>query len=179
MSETKEQKRYDLSDLDALEPIEIPFNYNGKEYTLREASGSAATFWRNRVTAATKMGPGGRVQGFKNLADTEPLLVHLCLFDNATGENVPENVVKGWPNRIMKRLYDMAIEISGLDDERDEVKVLRDVLERPDSPVSYDELNLFLSDLREHDPDSYGELAYLTDEDRAKNYRRSTMDGSG
>jgi hypothetical protein len=58
----------------------------------------------------------------EGLADAEPLLVSLCLFEalrdgsgNPVSErNVPLVTVKSWPNRVQKRLFDWVREKSDL-----------------------------------------------------------------
>lgn len=107
----------DEFDFGDLAPIEVPCTIGGKKYTLREASGDAACKYRNALLKATKLGTDGKPTSIDGMADAEPLLVSLCLF---TAENtaVPVQVVRSWPQRIQKRLFDEAKRISQLD-ERD------------------------------------------------------------
>lgn len=106
----------DFSDLTV---IEIPVNISGEKYFLREASGEAACNYRNAVLKCTKLGPEGKPSSMEGIASVEPLLVSLCLVDSE-GKRVPESLVKSWPSRVVKVLYDKAKEISELDDDTDE-----------------------------------------------------------
>jgi hypothetical protein len=105
-------------DFSSLQPVEEPIKILGKDYIVREASEAAATSWRNHSIAATKIDDGKTV-GFSGLADAEPLLVSLCLFEN-NGHGmigVPLETVLAWPSRIVTPLYNYIKEISGLDKE--------------------------------------------------------------
>jgi len=106
---------------DDLTPIEIPVRIQGKNYVLREASGDAACRYRNAVLACAQLTPEGKAVSVRNLADVEPLLVSLCLFDEK-GNPVSVNQVRKWPARVVKALYEKAKEISDLDLEEPQNK---------------------------------------------------------
>lgn len=104
-----------------LTPIEVPVKIEGKSYILREASGDAACKWRNAQLRAARM-ERGKLANIGNLADCEPLLVSLCLFEvidanRSITRNVPQQTIRNWPSRVQKALYDRALKISGLDTE--------------------------------------------------------------
>lgn len=101
-----------------LDEVVIPVSVGDKEYVLREASGQAAVTWRNAIFSKTKLGPDGKPIGFGAMAEIEPLLVSLCLY-NGDGRNVPEQEVRKWPARIQKALFERAKDISDLDEEDD------------------------------------------------------------
>jgi len=97
-------------------PQEIPVTIDGHNYTLREASGWAATQWRNAVMKGLKIATDPttgtpKVVGFQQVDHIEALLVSLCLF-NDKGENVPLETIQGWPYRVVRDLYQKAAEIS-------------------------------------------------------------------
>lgn len=98
-----------------LEAVCIPVVIGEEEYELREASAASACLWQNDLLSKAKMGPDGKVQSAKGIADSEPYLVHLCLVDTK-GERVPLATVRSWPSRIVKELFKKAKEISGLDE---------------------------------------------------------------
>lgn len=98
-----------------LSVTEIPVKIGDVEYTLKEASGDASIKYRNMVMGRVKM-LDGKPSQMDNLADSEPFLVHLCLFDSE-GKNVPINIIRSWPARIQKSLFEKAKEISQLDEE--------------------------------------------------------------
>lgn len=105
-----------------LTPQTEPVKLSGKAYSLREASGDAATKFANARLNCIKLGPDGKPQTVRGVADVEPLLVSLCLFDE-TGNNVPEATVRSWPARVQKVLYDRAKEMSHLDDLETEAAI--------------------------------------------------------
>lgn len=110
----------DFSDITT---IEMPFNLKGKSYTLREASGSAACQYRNAVMNGMTLGPDGKPVKMEGLADSEPLLVSLCVFDDRQNP-IALNKVRSWPNRVVKRLYEKAKKISQLDESPETVDEL-------------------------------------------------------
>lgn len=110
-------------DFNDLEPKQCNVTVGGKKYVLKEASGGAVVAWRNAQMKATRIGPNGKPVGVDGLADSEPLLVSMCLYEvvqNAkTGKEVhypvKENVVRGWPSHIMTTLFETVKKMSGLD----------------------------------------------------------------
>lgn len=98
------------------ELTEVPVMISGKSYTLKEASGEAACIYRNTMLKCTRLGVDGKPSSVDGLADIEPLLVSLCLFDSS-GNQVPVKTVRSWPSKVVNRLYTKAKEISELDEE--------------------------------------------------------------
>lgn len=101
---------------DDLAPIEESVSIGGRDYILREASTDAARKYRNQMTRCAKMNDG-KVSGIGDIADLQPLLVHLCLFTspvngNGTPKNVPLEIIYAWPERVTKALYARCKEIS-------------------------------------------------------------------
>lgn len=122
-----EKKVDDLQDLDGLQPIEIRFNLEGKPHVLVEASADSACRWRNEVMKTAKL-RNGKVSEVGNLADTEPLLVSLCLFKiEEDGKQVDGfrrvrydiKEVRRLPARVVKRLFAKCIEIGNLKETPD------------------------------------------------------------
>lgn len=109
-----------FDDLAAVEiPVSIPNKDGVKEdYILQEASGDAACKYRNAMLACTQLGPEGKPSQIRGMADIEPLLVSLCLF---TSERKPVQlgIIRSWPNRVQKKLFDKIKEISDLDESED------------------------------------------------------------
>jgi hypothetical protein len=111
----------DLFDLGDLEPKSVSYKIGGKPYQLREASSAAAAKFRNASISGAKLADG-KIVGIGNVGDVEPLLVSLCLFQLGTDgvwATVPLDTIKSWPARIVKPLFEMAKEISQLDDARE------------------------------------------------------------
>ena len=98
----------------SITPIEEKVYVGGVEYVLRETSGDAAVKYDNARLNGYEYQDGKlvRVRGIANL---EPLLVSLCLFDGI-GNNVPEGKVRSWPARVQGALYARAREISGMNE---------------------------------------------------------------
>ncbi len=150
MSDIKELK-FDLS------VIEIPVNIENKKYILREASGAAACSYRNAMIECTQLGPDGKPTKLKGIANVEPLLVSLCLFDDKN-KRVPVATIQSWPSRIQKTLFDKAKEISELGEEEEEdIKSLKSQRAEIDERIASQELR----------------------GGSAKNELSDTMDGSG
>ena len=98
-------------------PVTITLGGEVKKYVLREASADAGTQWRNALMACSEIGEDEqgkpRAKKMVGLANIEPLLVSLCLFDSE-GKQVTETLVRSWPARIVAALYKKAAEISEL-----------------------------------------------------------------
>lgn len=111
-----------------LSVIELPVQVGENSYTLKEANEATAVKWRNATMAAARF-RDGNISGFSGIADSEPLLVSLCLFDK-DGKNVPIDTVKEWPARIVKAMFENAKEISELGETEDTVKELEEKLKK-------------------------------------------------
>lgn len=109
-------------DFSSLTPISIRKNIGGVWYELREASEAASVRYKDAATACFQYNADGKAVSVKNAASVEPLLISLCLFvvDETKPENqwkpVPEAVIRAWPARVCKWLFDKAKEISELND---------------------------------------------------------------
>lgn len=130
----------DEMNFDDLTPVEIPVRHSGKRYVLREATGDASSIYQNAVVKSAKLGADGKPVGFENVADTEPLLVSLCLYsldgegrirlDNDGNPDpryrVPLKTVRGWPAKMIKQLYEKAVNISNLRPQQETVETLEE-----------------------------------------------------
>ena len=181
-------------DLSVLQPIRIPFSLGGNHFVLIEAPSDAVVKWRNAQLNATKI-IDGKAAGFNNMADTEPLLVSLCVF-KSTGEgstevlmggpqkNIPQGVslqgVRGWPYRAQKVLFEKIKKISGLEEVNPAKKPLLVALSRPDSPVQLSIFRGFINDLIREDERMYGSLSEIigTEDDMVNNKVFSPKDHS-
>ncbi|MCK9571408.1 kinetochore protein SPC24 [Candidatus Pacearchaeota archaeon] len=104
---------------DDLTTIEIPVKYKGESYVLREASEASTCQYENAKAKCVKMADGKFAGIDGPMADTEPLLVSLCLFDSS-GANVALTTIRSWPGRLVKKLFDKAKQISELDQQDEE-----------------------------------------------------------
>lgn len=118
-----EEMKFDLSF------VEIPIDISGTKYTLREASSDIASKYRKFIMDQKKSDGDGYKSG---LADAEPLLVSMCLFDSE-GKGVSVDTIKKWPERIQKALFFKARDMSSLNetgksDEDADLKKLKESL---------------------------------------------------
>lgn len=106
---------------DSLDPIEEPAILGGQSYTLREISGDGRVKMDNARTRCYEYGPDGKLARVNDLANLEPLLVSLCLYD-PSGNPVPEDVVRAWPARVQRALYDRARMLNGTDETKESIE---------------------------------------------------------
>lgn len=129
---------FDFSDL---EPVRLAFNIGKRKFILCEADGDAGAKYRSAAVSAAKMNDG-KVIRVDGMGDIEPMLVSRCLFyadenghlrvddnDNPIKKYlVEEAVIRSWPDRVQKALFNKVKEISGLDDT--------DTLEKVDKQIA-------------------------------------------
>lgn len=113
-----ETNEFDYSDVTFDEyQVTIP---GGQACVLRQASGEAVLRYRQQIMSGMSYREGKMSGSPVNMAASEPLLVHLCLFDVETNKNIKLSVIKSWPYRVMKALSDKAKDISDIDDKKDD-----------------------------------------------------------
>ncbi len=118
-------------DFSSLEVIHFPVRY-GKtsHYVLVEPSGDAAVQYRNACLAATQL-VDGQISGVRGMGDVEPLLVSFCLHerrdDGDLGPLVKEKIIRSWPARVQKALFNKCIEIGDL---KEGMETIEDLEER-------------------------------------------------
>ncbi len=143
---------FDFGDISV---IEVPVkNLYGKNYVLREASEEAAAKWRNYHLRNSKL-RDGKIVGLGDVMDGPALLLSMCMYEQSEkGEKLVNiNVVRGWPARVVKDLFDAAKKISELEE-----KETRDVLEKrlQETRKKLDELNRPLGEAVEESPEKNG-----------------------
>ena len=150
-----EQNEFDFG---SLETIEIPVvGANGKKYILREASGEAAARFNSMRGKCAKYADGG-VSEVSGIGHIPLFLISLCLFsvkEDGTANlqsTVALSVIQVWPERVIRKLYAKALEISEID-QNDDLDSLRE---------QYKEL---------------GEQSAKMEEDAAKSEQKSTETG--
>lgn len=115
----------DSLNFDSLELQRVPVSIAGRNYLLEEADGETGELYQNRMAAAGKL-QDGKVVGIGDIASIQSLLVSRCLWeadnDGKPIRRVPHATVKAWPNRIVKQLFDRAMEISDLSEKAAEKK---------------------------------------------------------
>lgn len=153
-----------------------------RQYVLREASGGAATRYRNAALSCHLYNDEGRLVGFKDLASVEPLLVSLCIFEVTDKGEVPvlKAVVESWPNHVQKQLFERALEMSDIKETLPQERAgIQLALEQPGAPVDMKTLQGYFQDLP--DCDEYRAVKKWlepTAEELAKNALSGTTAGS-
>lgn len=173
------------SDLN-LEPVSIPFTFNGNNYMLREASGKAAAEFRNAVIDRSVIGEDGKVKSIKSMADVEPLLVAGCVFEVVedpttkakTEVTVPLSRVEQWPSRLQARLFTRIREISELGVEASERSLLGKALSVPGSPITLGQLRDYCAKLTDEQYKPLHKWLAPTAEEQAGNVQSGTTVGS-
>jgi hypothetical protein len=122
-------------DFDDLTPAERPVKFRGQRYTLREATEADACTYRNAVLRARKVDADGKLSHFDGLADAGPLLVALCLRDEA-GAAVPLATVRSWPSRVVRPLFDWVQRASGLREEEETEAALAERLRETEAKLA-------------------------------------------
>lgn len=105
---------------DDLEPITIEVKFRGQDYLLREADEKASVKINNARIAAARF-EDGELSRVEKAAEVATLALSLCLVKvDAPGKYSPVDLstLNAWPARFTKRLYDKAMEISGMDDKK-------------------------------------------------------------
>jgi hypothetical protein len=132
----------DFSDIAKRTTQPFKLGADGKEYVLQEASADDAIRWRNAMMKAARFGQDGKLLPGEGLADTEALLVQLCLREKTDSGWGPVSLgfVRGLPARALKKLHEKVVEISDMREGENDTKgqALADLLCREDSPVSYE-----------------------------------------
>lgn len=137
MSEVVKVAEFDFDDL---EIRTIPVKYQRRKFILREADGGSVVAYRNKMTSAAKLTADGKMAEVKNIADAEPYLVSLCLFElnevnrgeETKVREVPVTLdfVRSLPNKMMAQLYKWIKDNSDMTTEEETEATLQKDLER-------------------------------------------------
>lgn len=147
-----------------------------KKYVLREATGAVAAKYRNACMACMKLTPDGKSAGIQGLADVEPLLVSMCLFTEE-GSSVELSLIKAWPAKVVKKLFETAQEISDLKEQpKEERKLLDQALSNEVAPCNLAQLRKFVGSLSD-DYKPLKDFLAPTTEELAKNEQSGTTGG--
>ncbi len=171
----------DLTPMDfgaAIEANKLDVTIAGEKYILAEATGDAAVKYRNQAIAGAKM-VDGKVTGFRNVADVEPLLVSLCLWkltDDGRLSAVTEKTVRSWPSHYQKDLFERAKSISNLDDGDNPLR--QQLISVLTNMGRLSELHEYLADSEDEEFRDLKDLVKPTTEEEAKNGQRGLEVGS-
>jgi hypothetical protein len=114
---------FDIADLT---PKEIPVTYQGIKYVLVEATTDAGARWRNELMRSTKLSAEGKPLFIDGMANADPFLVSLCLFEVTPQGKVSMekklSTIRKWPDRITMKLAKVVKQISNLSEGGDETE---------------------------------------------------------
>jgi hypothetical protein len=102
--------------LDELLVREVEVVKDKKRYVLKAPSEGANIRVRNSQMRGARLVDGKLTMDAERLADSQSLLVSLCLFDEG-GRPVPLSVIQSWPALYVKAIFDKAKELGGMDEE--------------------------------------------------------------
>lgn len=109
------------------------------KYIIHEALGGDITFWQNKQIAMAKYTEEGKFSSMGNIAEREPILIHLCTYlpdssgnlrmvkvDESTDKpdpqyRVPLNTVRAWPGHIQTKVFEQIKRMSNIEDDTEEV----------------------------------------------------------
>lgn len=152
---------YEPIDFDTIEEIQIPVKIKGKNYTLREATGDVASDYINARYKRVTYSADGRSRKLGDMGDLQPLLVSGCLYDE-DGEQVDEDLIRSWPARVQRTLFERATEISQIDADNNTVReMLKEATKEVKPPFEYKKFVEWISKLS----DDYRALKILFAED--------------
>ena len=106
---TTQNNAFDFNDITRQE---VPVRIGDRQFTLKEPMCDDVVQWRNLQMATVRF-VDGKPQGVGQIADVEPLLVSLCLFDK-DDKNVPQEHIETWPSKIVSKLYKWLLEVAEL-----------------------------------------------------------------
>ena len=122
---------YEDLDFSSLETIELPVKYGGKTYMLREASAETSIAFRRQQAKDAQRKDDKILFDVGNVAESESLLISLCLWDDKDRQ-VPWATVKNWPEKVVKKLFGKAKEISELGEEETTESLQKQIAELQD-----------------------------------------------
>lgn len=105
------------------EIIEVPVTLKGRNYVLKPLNAGSVATYKNKATSNVVLDDNGKVTSLGNTGELEPLAVHLALFyndpsfDKINGTRVPLAVVNSLPGKIVGKLAERVVAISGLQED--------------------------------------------------------------
>jgi hypothetical protein len=131
---------FDFSDLAPQQRlVKMPPHLGGKWYYLREASEASAVAYANIKTRSARY-VNGQLERIEGGADAETVLVEMNLFKTKGGSTdqvllgsndqpvaIEKGVVCGWPDRIVKPLFDWVKAHSKLQEDETEESISKEI----------------------------------------------------
>lgn len=109
-------------EFEAITPLEVPVKIGDKKYLLKEAGAGIVAQYNNALMKATKFSSTGKMAGIDGIADAEPLLLSLCMFEWRQNPKTDKEEwcpctigqIRTWPNKIVRQLLERVKLISGI-----------------------------------------------------------------
>lgn len=138
-------------------PHQIDIEIDGVEYVLKELDGESSISWKTERMAKYIKDDKGNIVDVKSSSDLDSLLVSYCLFNKSTGQKVPLETIRKWPERVIETLSNDIVEISGLNKKDLSLcQLLKKALDNPNSPVTFKSLGTWIKSL---DANEFGPLS--------------------
>ncbi len=163
---------------DDLEPKKVKVVLAGKEYVLKEATEAIVVRWRNLQMKSANL-KGGKLQSLEGMADREPVLVVLSLFEIKEGREYPvsRSFVDSLRSRIVRDLFEKVVQMSDLEEGEKEPETEEELVEEIAS--LQDRLDKLRGPSNQSNQESGTSAQPATEaEDVAKNEQPATTDTS-
>lgn len=105
---------------DNIDLREVPVTIAGQAYVLKAADGDVACQYKNMAASLYRLNQDTKETVIKGAGDLEPFLVSLCLYkviSESEKQKVHITHVKKLPPPVIKKLFDTAKKIGGLDED--------------------------------------------------------------
>lgn len=119
--------QFDFDSRGSLEPATLPVTYNGVKYVIREASEEAVIAYRSTMSRGTTI-EEGVVNISEGVSAADCVLVAYCLYKVDSPAHVDAQLVRAWPHRVVKPLYEWVKKVSDMDED--------DTVEKLDKQIS-------------------------------------------
>ena len=107
---------------DDLAPQAFAFRYLGKDYILHEPTEQDKINVRSHQLKGATLTDGKLIAQVDKMAETQSLLLSMCIRDGEKNQLVPVNAIRRWPPKLVRKLHDRLTEIGGLDESKQEDK---------------------------------------------------------
>jgi hypothetical protein len=93
---------------------EWSFKIDGRSHLIRELDGDDRAKYLDSVSSRVKINNQGKPIGMTTFKGLETGLLKLCLYEDDA--LVPEKTMAKWPSSLLSRLFDVASDLSGLNE---------------------------------------------------------------
>lgn len=103
---------------------EVAVKLDGEEHTIRELTGKQRDRYMDMVAKRVNY-VNGQQAGMSSLSGLQSTLLSMCLLDSS-GKSVSEAIIANYPGSVQSKLFKMAQNLSGLNEEVDSEEVKND-----------------------------------------------------